>query len=153
MLTARDVFQLSHSFLMVLDLGWTLEKCFKKDPTVYLRFTAFWHLVEPLPNSSFYWMPKCSCVLGMSLKLEAVRGDSHTPTRVIPWCICLIYRRGGSKSSGQFPEVKDIFHFDSFWKSVKTPCQVISTIQPDFLCLCQSVGVGKWCQSTSNCVF
>lgn len=44
--------------------------------------------VQP-SGRGFYWMAKCSCVLGMSLKLEVVLGESHKPTRAIPGVIYL----------------------------------------------------------------
>lgn len=45
--------------------------------------------VKTQPRSSgFWWTAKCSCVLGMSLKLKVVLGDSHKPARAIPYFIC-----------------------------------------------------------------
>lgn len=56
-------------------------------PVVLFCFFSRATLKTQPRRSGFYWTAKCSCILGMSLKLKVVLGDSHKPARAIPWLI------------------------------------------------------------------
>ena len=97
----------------------------------------------------FYWTAKCSCILGMSLKLKGVLGDSHKPTRAIPRLIYLFFCRGrvtalpqrreeNTQESSLLKKLRSSFYFPAVsnktktvfravWGKVRLQCQVIST--------------------------